>query len=56
MIYYIKTMNTQRGQYGRIPDAPEPFECPEKFVEEICDHCSEYETCKAEQETEEEDD
>ena len=34
--------------FRQIPDPPEPPECKERFIEEYCQDCSDYEQCKAE--------
>ena len=38
------------GRFGIIPDPPEIPDCKERFIEEFCQHCSEFEKCKAEYE------
>lgn len=38
------------GRFGVIPDPPEVPDCKERFIEEFCQHCSDYEDCKAEYE------
>ena len=36
------------GKFGHVPDPPDPPECKERFIEEYCQDCSDYEQCKAE--------
>lgn len=34
------------GNFGCVPDPPEPWECNGVFDENICSLCSDYEKCK----------
>ena len=42
------------GQFGRLPDPPEPIECDGTFDEEKCVCCMGYDECLKEQEEEDE--
>ena len=45
-VKYNQTRNTHG--FGHVPDPPDPPECKERFIEEFCQDCSDYDKCKAE--------
>lgn len=42
------------SMYGRVPDPPDEPDCPEKYVEGLCEYCSNWDECKKYFESEEE--